>query len=150
MVELIINQNENIETICLVENGKLIEKYQNDENTKNNRLEGNIYVGRVADIIPGMQSTFVDYGDSKKGLLHLKDAIPQIDEKNNKDNTILDNKQFLSDIENFLKEQFSTNKSNNLSKSNLSKRVKNFQLINEYSQKSKTNLKKLKLLLYHQ
>ena len=48
-------------------------------------------------------------------------------------------------MENFLKEQFSTNKSNNLSKSNLSKRVKNFQLINEYSQKSKTNLTKINL-----
>ena len=48
-------------------------------------------------------------------------------------------------MENFLKEQFSTNKSNNLSKSNLSKRVKNFQLISEYSQKSKTNLTKINL-----
>ena len=48
-------------------------------------------------------------------------------------------------MESFLKEQFSTNKSNNLSKSNLSKRVKNFQLISEYSQKSKTNLTKINL-----
>ena len=48
-------------------------------------------------------------------------------------------------MENFLKEQFSTNKSNNLSKSNLSKRVKNCQLISEYSQKSKTNLTKINL-----
>lgn len=81
MLELIINKNKDIETVCLVENGKLIEKYQNDENTKNNRFEGNIYAGRVADIVPGMQATFVDYGDSKKGLLHLKDALPQVDEK---------------------------------------------------------------------
>lgn len=81
MLELIINKNEDLETVCLVENGRLIEKYQNNENTKNNRLEGNIYAGRVADIIPGMQATFVDYGDSKKGLLHLKDAIKQFDEK---------------------------------------------------------------------
>ena len=81
MLELIINNNKDIETVCLVENGKLIEKYQNDENTKNNRFEGNIYAGRVAEIVPGMQATFVDYGDSKKGLLHLKDALPQVDEK---------------------------------------------------------------------
>ncbi len=82
MLELIINKNKDVETICLVENGKLVEKYQDDQNTKNNRLEGNIYVGKVSDIIPGMQSAFIDYGDSRKGLLHLKDAIPQIDEKN--------------------------------------------------------------------
>ena len=82
MLELIINKNNDVETICLVENGKLVEKYQDDQNTKNNRLEGNIYAGKVSDIIPGMQSAFIDYGDSKKGLLHLKDALPQVDEKN--------------------------------------------------------------------
>ena len=84
MIELIINKDENKETICLVENGKLIEKYQNDENTKKNRLEGNIYAGKVSDIVPGMQSAFIDYGDARKGLLHLKDALPQVDVKNNK------------------------------------------------------------------
>lgn len=83
MIELIINKDENKETICLVENGKLIEKYQNDENTKKNRLEGNIYAGKVSDIVPGMQSAFIDYGDARKGLLHLKDALPQVDVKNN-------------------------------------------------------------------
>lgn len=82
MLELIINKNNDVETICLVENGKLVEKYQDDQNTKNNRLEGNIYAGKVSDIIPGMQSAFIDYGDSKKGLLHLKDALPQVNEKN--------------------------------------------------------------------
>ena len=92
MIELIINKNKDIETICLVENGKLIEKYQDDQNTKNNRLEGNIYAGKVSDIVPGMQSAFIDYGDSKKGLLHLKDALPQIDEKNKDNNSIEDKK----------------------------------------------------------
>ncbi len=80
MIELIINKNQEKETICLVENGKLIERYQNDEKAKHNRLEGNIYAGRVADIIPGMQSVFVDYGDKRKGLMHFKDAVPQINE----------------------------------------------------------------------
>ncbi len=84
MLELIINKNQDIETICLVENGKLVEKYENNEETMKNRLEGNIYAGQVADIVPGMQSAFVDYGDSRKGLLHLKDAIPQVDEKTEK------------------------------------------------------------------
>jgi len=95
MIELIIDKKQNVETICLVENGKLIEKYQDDENTKNNRLEGNIYAGKVSDVIPGMQSAFVDYGDSRKGLLHLKDAIPQVNEKN-KDSNVVNKK--ISDI----------------------------------------------------
>ena len=81
MTEIIINKTNNLETVCLVQDGKLIEKYINDDSTKDNRLEGNIYAGQVADIVPGMQAAFVDYGDKKKGLIHFKDAIPQVDEK---------------------------------------------------------------------
>lgn len=81
MLELIINKNKQGETICLIENGKLLERYENNQETKNNRLEGNIYAGRVADIVPGMQAAFIDYGDNKKGFIHFKDAIPQIDKK---------------------------------------------------------------------
>ena len=96
MLELIINKIVDTETICLVENGKLVEKYQDNETTKENRLEGNIYAGKVSDIVPGMQSAFVDYGDSRKGLLHLKDAIPQVNEKNKKNENIIDNN--ISDV----------------------------------------------------
>lgn len=81
MRELIINKEQDTETVCLVEDGVLIEKYQDSKENKHNRLEGNIYIGKVADIVPGMQAAFVDYGDSKKGFIHIKDAIPQIDEK---------------------------------------------------------------------
>ncbi len=80
MKELIINRNDNAETICLLEDGNLIEVYVNDNNTKYSRSEGNIYAGRVADIIPGMQAAFVDYGNQTRGFMHFKDAIPQIDE----------------------------------------------------------------------
>ena len=81
MLELIIDKNKGYETICLIENGKLLEVYQENEESKSMRLEGNIYAGRVADIIPGMQAAFVDYGDNKKGFIHYKDAVPQVDEK---------------------------------------------------------------------
>ena len=90
MRELIINENNNVETICLVENGKLIEKYQNTPESRENRLEGNIYAGKVSDIISGMQSAFVDYGDKRKGLLHLKDALPQEDATKKKSDTKID------------------------------------------------------------
>lgn len=96
MVELIINKNKDVETICLVENGKIIEKYQNDEKTKKDRLEGNIYSAKVEDIVPGMQATFVNYGYEKNGLLHLKDAMQQLDETTSK-NVDLSNKK-ISDI----------------------------------------------------
>lgn len=81
MLELIIDKNKECETVCLVENGKLLERYKNNEETKKNRLEGNIYAGKVTDIVPGMQAAFIDYGDNKKGFIHFKDAVPQVDEK---------------------------------------------------------------------
>ena len=81
MLELIIDKNKKNETICLVENGKLIERYINNEETNKNRLEGNIYIGKVTDIVTGMQAAFIDYGDNRKGFIHFKDAIPQKDQK---------------------------------------------------------------------
>ncbi len=59
MKDIIINKNEDgSNLIALVENGKLIEKYDDDESIKAN--EGNIYCGIVRDLLPGMQSAFVD------------------------------------------------------------------------------------------
>ena len=81
MLELIVNQNKNVENIALVENGKLVEVYNSDDETKKRRLEGNIYVGEVGDIISGMQAAFIDFGESRNGFIHFKDAVPQLDAK---------------------------------------------------------------------
>ena len=89
MLELIVNKNEDLETIVLVENGKMIEHYISTENERKRRLEGNIYIAQVGDIINGMQAAFIDFGEKKKGFIHLKDALPKVDETKEKiDNTI--------------------------------------------------------------
>ena len=79
MLEIFIDKQEKQEKVALVENGNLVEYYEEDENT--DRKEGNIYVGTVKDIIPGMQSAFVDIGTEKNGFIHLKDILPKIDER---------------------------------------------------------------------
>ena len=77
MKDIIINKNEDgSNLIALVENGKLIEKYDDDESIKAN--EGNIYCGIVRDLLPGMQSAFVDIGEDKYAFIHIKDVIPQV------------------------------------------------------------------------
>lgn len=81
MLELIINKKEDLENIILLQNGKIVEYYTSTEEDKKRRLEGNIYIGRVGEIIDGMQAAFIDFGGCKKGFIHLKDAMPQIDEK---------------------------------------------------------------------
>ena len=89
MLELIINKEKNLENIILIENGKIIENYVHSEEDKKRRLEGNIYIAQVEDIMKGMQAAFVNFGSIKKGFIHLKDAMPQIDETKEKlDNSI--------------------------------------------------------------
>lgn len=77
MLELLINKQENLKTIMLVENGILVEKHEEHENQK--RLEGNIYLGRVVNIVKGMNSAFVDIGEKRHSLLKAQDALPKID-----------------------------------------------------------------------
>ena len=81
MIEIIIDKKEDIKTIAVVENGKLIEIYEENKENKHERNEGNIYAGIIKDIIPGMQAAFIDIGTEKNSFIHVKDIIPQVDEK---------------------------------------------------------------------
>lgn len=78
MTEIFIKKEKDKKEIALVENGKLIEYYEED--SRDLRKEGNIYLGIVKDIIPGMQSAFVDIGTEKNSFIHLKDVLPKVDE----------------------------------------------------------------------
>ena len=53
MLELLINKQENLKTIMLVENGILVEKHEEHEHQR--RLEGNIYIGKVQNVLKGMR-----------------------------------------------------------------------------------------------
>lgn len=81
MIEIIVNKNKESKTIAVVENGKLIEIYEENEQNQKARNEGNIYIGVAKDIIPGMQAAFIDIGTEKNSFIHVKDVIPQVDEK---------------------------------------------------------------------
>ena len=95
MLELIINKENDLENIILLQNGKIIEYYISTKEDRKRRLEGNIYIGKVGDIINGMQAAFVDYGGEKNGFIHLKDAMPQVDEKKQKLDDSMDIKNVL-------------------------------------------------------
>ena len=78
MLEIIINKETNKKSIMLVENGILVEKHEEHHNRQ--RLEGNIYYGKVQNVLEGMQSAFIDIGDKKNTFIRLKDALPKEDE----------------------------------------------------------------------
>lgn len=78
MYEIVISKKNEKNIICIMENAVLTEKY---EETIGRRLEGNIYIGKVENILKKMQVAFVDIGTDKNALIHLKDVLPKIDEK---------------------------------------------------------------------
>ena len=84
MLELFIKRNEKQRQIILIEDGKMIEYYEEGE--EDNKNEGNIYIGVVKDIVKGMQAAFVDIGIEKNSLIHLKDILEKKDEKKEKPN----------------------------------------------------------------
>lgn len=88
MQEIIINQDkEKNKIVALVENGKLVEKYE--EKIGQERLEGNIYLGKVENVLLGMQAAFVDIGTEKNTFIHIKDVIPKVsNETGNKNETL--------------------------------------------------------------
>jgi ribonuclease G len=92
MLEILISRDKEERKIALLENGKLLEYYVDEENSI--RKEGNIYIGIVKDIVKGMQSAFVDIGTEKNSFIHLKDILDKIDESKENINPKID----ISDI----------------------------------------------------
>ena len=80
MLEVIVSKKNETKQIALVQNGKLVEIYE--ESKDDNKNEGNIYMGVVKDILPGMQAAFLDIGTEKNSFIHLKDILPQENQKN--------------------------------------------------------------------
>ena len=76
MKEIIVNCAKDKNIITVIENCILIEKYEEYDNLE--RLEGNIYLGIITDILPGMQAAFVDIGSEKNAFLHIKDILPKV------------------------------------------------------------------------
>jgi ribonuclease G len=59
---------------AVLENRKLVEVYLDRSFQK--RLAGNIYKGKVANVLPGMQAAFVNIGLERNAFLYVEDARP--------------------------------------------------------------------------
>ena len=76
MYNILIDKENERTIVAVIQDGELAELY-NEKNTEK-RLEGNIYLGKIKNIIPGMQSAFIDIGEEKNALVHIKDIIPKV------------------------------------------------------------------------
>lgn len=75
MYNLVFNVDKEKTIVAVVQDGSLVELYKEKQDEK--RLEGNIYLGKVKNIISGMQSAFIDIGETKNSLIHIKDLLPK-------------------------------------------------------------------------
>ena len=77
MSELIVNKSDSEINICILENNVICELYTAEAETKN--IMGNIYLGKVVNVVDGMQAAFVDIGNEKNAFISIKDALPKVD-----------------------------------------------------------------------
>ncbi|MEO6150937.1 MAG: Rne/Rng family ribonuclease [Mucilaginibacter sp.] len=74
--ELIIDLSPNGATIALLQDKQLVELHK--EQTTNNYTVGDIYLGKIKKIMPGLNAAFVDVGYEKDAFLHYLDLGPQV------------------------------------------------------------------------
>jgi ribonuclease G len=74
--ELIIDTSSNDVSIALLEDKKLVELNKEKSNPK--FAVGDIYLGKVKKLMPGLNAAFVDVGFEKDAFLHYLDLGPQV------------------------------------------------------------------------
>ncbi|MEP7234106.1 MAG: Rne/Rng family ribonuclease [Ignavibacteriota bacterium] len=76
--EIIINARmENEVRIAITENGRLVELFV--ENPETVRHVGEIFLGKVAKVIPGMNAAFINVGLAQDAFLHFSDVGDSFD-----------------------------------------------------------------------
>ncbi|MEG1535386.1 MAG: Rne/Rng family ribonuclease [Clostridia bacterium] len=73
MKEIIIDVQPSDTKVCIVEDGQLVEFWVERKNLT--RLVGNIYKGKVMNVLQGMQAAFVNIGLERNGFLYAGDTL---------------------------------------------------------------------------
>ena len=74
--ELIINSSPTEVEIALLEDGKLVEIHT--QKTNDNFTVGDIFLGKVRRLMPGLNAAFVDIGHKRDAFLHYTDLGPTL------------------------------------------------------------------------
>ncbi|MBZ9557202.1 MULTISPECIES: ribonuclease G [unclassified Modicisalibacter] len=72
--EVLINLTPMETRVAVVENGVLQEAFI--ERSRRRGIVGNIYKGRVARVLPGMQAAFIDIGLERAAFIHANEVMP--------------------------------------------------------------------------
>ena len=78
--EILISASDQESWVALVEDSRLVELMF--DRPDQGRLVGDIFLGRVDAVLPGIQAAFVDIGEEKAGFLHASDLERDEDDGN--------------------------------------------------------------------
>ena len=70
--EMLISHDSNETRVAMLEDRELVELYI--ERPKRS-VVGNVYLGKVSDVLPGMQAAFVDIGLEKNAFLYVDEVV---------------------------------------------------------------------------
>jgi ribonuclease G len=73
--EILMNSTANETRVAILEDGDLVELML--ERPDSTRLVGDIFLGRVEAVLPGIQAAFVDIGTEKAAFLHVSDVAQE-------------------------------------------------------------------------
>jgi ribonuclease G len=76
--EIIINAGDKETRIAITEDGRLAEAFVDTANKE--KMIGDIYLGKVAKVMPGIKAAFIDLGLSQDGFLHFSDIGNRFEE----------------------------------------------------------------------
>lgn len=74
MSYIFIDSLDGVNRVGIVEDKRLIEFHLEEQDRK---IVGNIYRGRVSNVLQGMEAAFVDIGEPKNAYLYVKEALPR-------------------------------------------------------------------------
>ena len=69
-----VQVRENVAQVAVLEGRNLIEHYVSRPADDISQIHGNIYVGRVQNVLPGMEAAFVDIATPKNAVLYRGDV----------------------------------------------------------------------------
>jgi ribonuclease G len=81
--EILINANPRETRVAIIEDDQLVELLVDRPEAR--RMVGDIYLGRVEAVLPGIQAAFVDIGTEKSAFLHASDLVYPEDEASDGD-----------------------------------------------------------------
>ena len=71
--EMLISNDGGQNRVAILEDDVLVEIYIDKKGRKS--IVGNIYRGRISNVLPGMSSAFVDISAGKNALLYFQDLL---------------------------------------------------------------------------